>query len=152
MFRFSLQKALEVRARVERMKMKGLAEKLAIQQELETAIKEIRTKTAGQDGLLNAHKKQGRIDLIEWRMLQQFKDKMQVDLSGLNNKLSHAAQAVEEKRLELVEASRQRKTLEILREKEERRYQKKMTHFELLQADEAAGNYFLLNKAKGMHA
>ena len=152
MFRFSLQKALEVRDRVENMKMKDLAEKLAIQQEIEMSMEEIGEKKSGQDQLLNAHKKLGRIDLTEWRMLQQFKDKMQVDLNGLKIRLDQAAIEVEAKRMELVEASRQRKTLEILKDKEEARYLKKMNHLELVQADEMASNYYLLNKDKGMNA
>ena len=152
MFNFSLQTALEVRHRLERLKMKDLAEKLAVQQGLEQEILEIREHIADQDGHLGEHKRAGMINILEMRMLYQFKDKMNIDLGGLNGRLKQALVEVEEKRVLLVESSRQRKTLEILREKELIRYNKKIAREEMIQMDEAASNQFMQKRLQETNA
>ena len=137
MFRFSLQKALEVRERVEKVRMKEMAEKLARQKGIEYQIESIQDKIAGQDSQANQAKHLGRIDVNQLKMLIAFKAKKKLELNGLNQAFQKAVAETEARRLALVEASRQRKTL---------------AKNEQIQMDEAAGNHYFQHHHKGNHA
>ncbi|MBU2648576.1 flagellar export protein FliJ [bacterium] len=142
MFRFSLQIALDVRARQEKMKMKDLAEKLAVEQHITNQIDKIREDTqAAETGMNQA--KQARIFTIrQLKSLSGFKGRMKHTLALRMKELAVAKKAVMEKQEALIEASRSKKTLEILKEKEEKRYLEKISTIERKNMDEIAGNQF----------
>ena len=149
MFKFSLQTALDVRARQEKIRMKELAEKIAVQQSIQTEIDGIHNNLTTQDGQQDESKKAGRIDIMQMRMMQNFKNKSKLDLGKLGDKIEFAGQEVEEKRQNLVDASRLRKTLEILREKEKTKYIKWIGGLEQEMLDEVGGNIYFKNMQGG---
>jgi len=143
MFKFSLQTALNVRSRQEKLKMKALAEKLAVEQGIQSQIEQILQNTKESESNLN-HAKESRIFSVDQMLfLSRFKNKMKVDLSKCHEELEGAKKEVWDKQQDLIEASKKKKTLEILKEKEEKRYLENIANIERRSMDEIAGNQFV---------
>ena len=143
MFKFSLQIALNVRARQEKMKMKELAEKLAVEQNITNLINEIRENTQNAEAGMNRAKQNQMFTIRQLKSLSGFKGRMKYTLSLRKKELEEAKKEVAEKQQALIEASKLKKTLEILKEKEEKRYLEKISTIERKHMDEIAGNQFV---------
>ncbi|MCP4754223.1 MAG: flagellar export protein FliJ [Proteobacteria bacterium] len=142
MFRFSLQVALDVRSRQEKIKMKELAEKLAVEQEIRNQMDRIKEDTRQADLRSNRAKESRLFTIEQMKFLANFKSRMRVVTADCNNRLEAAKKEVKEKQLILIEASKAKKTLEILKEKENKRYLEKISAMERKNMDEIAGNQF----------
>jgi len=142
MFRFSLQTALNVRGRQEKMKMKELAEKLAVEHDIVNQINKISDDTRGADFGMNQAKQSRSFTIRELKSLSGFKGRMKHLLTLRHRELEEAKKEVLEKQQELIEASKLKKTLEILKEKEEKRYLEKISTIQRKNMDEIAGNQF----------
>ena len=149
MFHFSLQVALNVRSRQEKIKMKELAEALAIEQMFIKEIDQIFQNTAQADQNLNRMKMSNTFSIEQMKSLSHFKSRMKVVLARCQQDLQGAQHKVAEQQKILIEASKARKTLEILREKESRKYQEKITRLERKSMDEIAGNLFIRHQREG---
>ncbi len=143
MFRFSLQTALNVRSRQEKLKMKALAEKLAVERDIQSQIEQILQNTQDSELNLNQAKESKIFSVDQMRFLSRFKSKMKVDLTRCHEQLAIAKKDVWEKQQDLIEASKTKKTLEILKEKEEKRYLENISNIERRSMDEIAGNQFV---------
>ena len=143
MFKFSLQTALDVRSRQEKMRMKDLAEKLAVEQTIVTNIERIKANTKNAENELDTAKESRFMNIKQMIFLTDFKNRMKVVLIQTHQQLQAARKEVEEKQLALIEASKARKTIEILKEKEEKRYLEKISRIEKKNMDEIAGNLFI---------
>lgn len=143
MFRFSLQTALNVRARQEKMRMKDLAEKLAVEQNIINQINKIHSDTTIAEATMNRAKEARSFTIRELKSLSGFKGRMKHDLALRSQELEAAKKEVAEKQQALIEASKLKRTLEILREKEEKRYLEKISTIERKNMDEIAGNQFV---------
>ncbi|MBT4288571.1 MAG: flagellar export protein FliJ [Deltaproteobacteria bacterium] len=148
MFQFSLQTALDVRLRQEKIKMKDLAEKVAIEQSIKNQIDGTKNRAFQADISLNQKKQAGSFTIQELKMQSSFKARTKLELADYYQKLELAHQAVEEKQNILIQASRARKTLEILKEKELKRFMEKIAQLERKHMDEIAGNQFQRNRIK----
>jgi len=143
MFRFSMQTALDVRGKQEKLKMKELAEKLAVQHGLQSGIDDIDTGIRNADQQMNQAKQSGLINLSNLRQIEGYKHRMRVDRGRLEAKLKEAVVAAEAKRMELIEAAKKRRTLEILRDREKDRYDAHLAKLERAFTDETATNQFV---------
>ncbi|OGG95359.1 MAG: hypothetical protein A2527_07510 [Candidatus Lambdaproteobacteria bacterium RIFOXYD2_FULL_50_16] len=143
MFRFSMQTALDVRGKQERVKMKEMAERLAVQQGIEAGIAKIDQALIDADQKMNLAKRSGLLDLGSLRQIEGFKYRSKVERGRLEAKHKEAVRATEVKRLELIEAARRRRTLEILRDREEGRYTEHLARIERAFVDETATNQFV---------
>lgn len=139
-----------MRVRQEKVKMKEMAEALAIEKGIVDEINRIHSDTDQADANLDEMKRSAAFDLEQMRFLSRFKARMKVVLAGNLQKLSEAQKIVAEKQQELIEASKARKTLEILKEKEVKRFREKISRIERKSMDEIAGNMFIqqLKKAQ----
>ncbi len=146
MFQFSLQTALDVRSRQEKIKMKDLAEKLAIEQYIIDQIDQINDNTRQADLNLNVTKQSGVFTIEQMKYLSNFKQRMKVVLADCFESLEKAKAGVVKSQQALIEASRSKKTLEILKEKEQKRFMEKITKTERRNMDEIAGNLFVQKK------
>lgn len=140
MFRFSLQTALDVRSRQEKIKMKELAEKLTIEREIQQRIEDVNVSLLQADDNLNAMKQSGGVMIEQMKFLSHFKARMKVVQAKNHVQLTSIKAEVSKKQQALIEASRAKKTLEILRDKEEKRFLEKITSIERKSMDEIAGN------------
>ncbi|MBU3917325.1 flagellar export protein FliJ [bacterium] len=146
MFEFSLQTALDVRSRQEKIRMKELAEKLAIEQVIVNKIEQIKKDTTLADTNMNSAKQARVLSTEQMKLLSQFKGRMEVVMGQCQENLVIAKNAVAAKQKVLIEASRAKKTLEILKEKELKRAKEKTAMFERKNMDEIAGNIFVRNQ------
>ena len=113
MNRFTLQTALDVRSRQEKIRMKELAEKLVVERNIIQQIDDIMDNTAKAESGLNSSKESRTITIDHLRFLNDFKDRMKVVLADCYIRLEAAKQEVHEKQQMLIEASKAKKTLEI---------------------------------------
>jgi flagellar export protein FliJ len=143
MFTFTLQTALNVRGRQEKMCMKALAEKLAIERQILQRIEGIHSDTLKAETELNDALQSRHVSIDQMRFLSDFKNRMREALIVCHRELMAAQEAVARKQQALIEASRAKRTLEILREKEEKRYLEKFAMLERKHLDEIAGNQFV---------
>lgn len=146
MFKFSLQTALDIRQRLEKVKQKELAEKLAIEQQVKDAIQTIHQNVQSADQGLNESKMGKSFTIHQMKMLSNFKNRMDVKLEQHSKELDTAQKEVSEKQQKLIEAARDRKTLEILKEKEFKKKLEKQNALDRKNMDEVALNIFMRNK------
>ena len=146
MFKFSLQTALDIRERLEKVKQKELAEKLAREQQVKDAIQTIHQNVQSADQGLNQSKLGKNFTIHQMKMLSNFKNRMDVKLQQHSKELDEAQKEVAKKQQKLIEASRDRKTLDILKEKEFKKKLEKQTMLDRKNMDEVALNIFMRNK------
>ena len=142
MFEFSLQTALEVREREEKMRMKDLAEKLSAEQEIQRQIDQDRQKITDSDQNLNVAKREGLFTIDQMKQLVQFKDRKKRDITLLLQGLESAKQEVAFQQQLLLEARKRKKTMEILKDREQKGYWEKLAKQEQSFMDEVAGTMF----------
>jgi len=123
--------------------MKALAEKLAIEQQIQADIDRLRAEALHAETDLNKAKQSHCVSVDQMRFISQFKKRLRVVLAKRGNDLEAAQKEVAVKQQALIEASRAKKTLEILKEKEEKRYLEKIATLERKNLDEIAGNQFV---------
>jgi flagellar export protein FliJ len=143
MYKFSLQIALNVRARQEKMKMKDLAEKLAIEHGIQNQINKIHEDTQHAEAGMNQAKQSQTFTIRQLKSLSGFKGRMKYTLALRMKELEAAKKEVAEKQQALIEASKLKRTLEILKEKEEKKYLEKIATIQRKNMDEIAGNQFV---------
>jgi flagellar export protein FliJ len=142
MFHFSLQNVLEVRERFEKIKYKEYSAELLVQQglqgQLRTRVNSLRQSSSDID-----RTKQVTRTPLPMQLFNQYRRRLNAEIELLEQQLREQGEAVEVKRKELVEARRSHRALEILREKEFKRYQKALERRERAVMDEVASNYHL---------
>jgi flagellar export protein FliJ len=146
MYKFSLQIALNVRARQEKMKMKDLAEKLAVEHGIQNQINKIHEDTQNAESGMNQAKQAQTFTIRQLKSLSGFKGRMKYTLALRTQELEAAKKEVAEKQQALIEASKLKRTLEILKEKEEKKYLEKISTMQRKNMDEIAGNQFALKR------
>lgn len=146
MFKFSLQTALDIRQRVEKVKQKELAEKLAQEQQVKHMIQSIHQNINSADASVNQSKVGKNFTIHQMKLLSNFKNRMGLKLEQCSKELEFAQKEVAEKQVSLIEASKGRKTLEILKEKEFQKQLEKEKMLEQKNMDEVALNIFMRNQ------
>lgn len=144
MFHFRLESVLKVRERMARIRQKEFSEVMARQQVLDAKIlTHQQSLTRASEFTNQARRSSATVFPLE--MFNLFQRRLKGEIELLAEQKREEAQELETKRKILVEAKRAQRTLEILREKEQNRYQQEINRRERLTMDEVARNYFLLN-------
>ncbi|MGA1597738.1 MAG: flagellar export protein FliJ [bacterium] len=137
--RFSLQTALKVRERLEKMYQKALAEELQAEQRIQRQQDLVQEAMADNLSRTNQAKQQG-FTVMELQMSQHFERRLERILEVTDEHLRRQQQVVALKRQELTRASQKKRVLEILKEKQEREHYEEMERQERASADEIAQN------------
>lgn len=141
MFKFSLQTVLEVRERQEKIKYKEFSQELIRRQALQS-----RTDALKQDlvrtGKRSDELRQTTLSTMPLQLHEHFRKRINNEIGVLNEQVRQQEQSLEAKRLELVKARQEHRTMEILREKEMSRYDAAENRRERALMDEVASNYF----------
>ncbi len=145
MFRFSLQNVLEVRERFEKIKYKEYSAELLVQQGLRRQT-ESRQEALRSSGQHLEQVKQASPSTLPMQWHNQYRQRLEEEMEVLAAQLRDQNEAVEEKRKELVEARRSHRALEILRDKELKRYRKTQERLERAVMDEIAAIYHLYHQ------
>ncbi len=138
--RFSLETALKVRERLEKLYQKALAEQVQLE------IQHRDRKILMQDALeiynndLDKAKTEG-VTLNQLLLGGLFQQRVEQHLEHTQDLLNEQLEVVELKRHELTQATQKKRVLEILKGKEIQKYKAEMERLERLEADEIAQNY-----------
>ena len=135
--RFRLETALKVRERLEKLYQKALAEQVQIQQELRDHKKLMEGALETHDLNLNQSKKSG-FTFMQLQMSDHFKERLGLQMEVTQNQLKEHEQVIELKRQELTRATQKKRVLEILKEKQQQRFEEERDRQERQEADEIA--------------
>ena len=145
MFRFSLQTVLDVRERFERIKYKEYSQELLVKQRLDSGrgarVQAIRRAGENADQLRTTTH-----TALPLQLHDQFRRRLLDEIQVLDGQLRDQDELVDVKRKELVEARRSHRALEILREKEYKRYLSEEAKRERTVMDEVATNYHIFRQ------
>ena len=140
MKRFRLETALKVRERLEKLYQKALAEQVQLEQQYSDR------KQLMQDALNNYNNeldeaKAHDVTINQLLLGGQFQQRIEQQLELTQDQLNEQLEVVELKRHELTQATQKKRVLEILKEKENKKFRVETERLERLEADEIAQNY-----------
>ncbi len=138
--KFSLQTALNVRERIEKLKQKEFAEQLKIAQDLKSQIEAYGVEFEQSKQNVNQLKNQ-RFTVAHLQFHDQFRKRLKQQTAVLEQQLQEQNEVVEVKQQNLIKATQDRRALEILKEKELKRFRKKQEKLERIEMDEIARNF-----------
>ena len=138
--RFSLETALKVRKRLEKFYQKALADEVQAEQqykenlELMSSALDVHTKD------LDDAKENG-LTISQLILGGHFQQRIGQQMELIEYQLKEQQEVVDLKRHELTLATQKKRVLEILKDKENKKYIDEMERLERLEADEIAQNY-----------
>ena len=137
---FSLETALSVRERLEKLYQKALAEQVQIEKQHREIINVMHDALEAHNNDLDEAKKNS-VTLNQLLMGGDFQLRIKNNLEIRKEKLKEQLEVVELKRNELTKATQKKRVFEILKEKEIKEFQAEEERLERLEADEIAQNY-----------
>ena len=138
--RFSLETALKVRERLEKLYQKALAEQVQLEQQHRNRKKLMQDALEIHNNDLDKAKAEG-VTLNQLLLGGLFQQRVEQHLEHTQDLLNEQLEVVELKRHELTQATQKKRVLEILKGKEIQKYKTEMERLERLEADEIAQNY-----------
>jgi len=138
--RFSLETALKVRERLEKLYQKALAEQVQLEQQHRDRKKLIQEALDIHNNDLDKAKAEG-VTISQLLMGGNFQQRIKQHLELTQAQLDKQLEVVELKRHELTQATQKKRVLEILKEKEIEKFKVETERLERLEADEIAQNY-----------
>jgi len=140
MYRFSLETALKVRKRLEKFYQKALADELQSEQEYKEKLKLMTSALDIHNKDLDDAKEKG-LTISKLILGGNFQQRIGQQIEIVEYQLKEQQEVVDLKRHELTLATQKKRVLEILKDKENKKYLDEMERLERLQADEIAQNY-----------
>ena len=138
--RFSLETALKVRERLEKLYQKALAEQVQLEQQHRDRKKLIQEALDIHNNDLDKAKAEG-VTISQLLMGGNFQQRIKQHLELTQAQLDEQLEVVELKRHELTQATQKKRVLEILKEKEFEKFKVETERLERLEADEIAQSY-----------
>ena len=138
--RFSLETALKVRERLEKLYQKALAEQVQLEQQHRDRKKLIQEALDIHNNDLDKAKAEG-VTISQLLMGGNFQQRIKQHLELTQAQLDEQLEVVELKRHELTQATQKKRVLEILKENEIEKFKIETERLERLEADEIAQNY-----------
>ena len=140
MSRFSLETALKVRKRLEKFYQKALADEVKAEQQYNEKLELM-------SSALDVHNKdlddakENELSISQLILGGQFQQRIEQQMELIEYQLKEQQEVVDLKRHELTLATQKKRVLEILKDKENKKYINEMERLERLEADEIAQNY-----------
>ena len=138
--RFSLETALKVRKRLEKFYQKALADEVQSEQKYKENLELISRSLEIHNKDLDDAKHKG-ITISQLILSGQFQQRIEQQMELIEYQLKEQQEIVDLKRHELTIATQKKRALEILKDKENKKYIDEMERQERLEADEIAQNY-----------
>jgi flagellar FliJ protein len=141
-FTFSLETALEVRRRAEETVQLELAAKLRELREARSAIADVSNQLADmqRDAL---EQRRGRADIVAFRQVVSYRHALKSAMLAKGREIERLQGEEREIRARLVEAIRQRRAIEAVREKRYQQWRKEYQTEERVVTDEVSQNVFI---------
>ena len=138
--RFSLETALKVRERLEKFYKKALADELLSEQQYKEKLKLMCSSLEIHNKDLDYAKENG-LTISKLILGGQFQQRIKQQMELIEYQLKEQQEVVDLKRHELTIATQKKRVLEILKDKENKKYIDEIERLERLEADEIAQNY-----------
>ena len=140
MKRFRLETALKVRDRLEKLYQKALAEQVKLEQQYRDRKRLMKDALNNYNNELDEAKAHD-VTINQLLMGGQFQQRIEQQLELTQDQLNEQLKVVELKRHELIQATQKKRVLEILKEKEIKKFRDETERLDRLEADEIAQNY-----------
>ena len=138
--RFSLETALKVRKRLEKFYQKALADEVQAEQQYKEKLELMGSALDVHNKDLDDAKENG-LSISQLILGGHFKQRIEQQMELVEYQLQEQREVVDLKRHELTLATQKKRVLEILKDKENKKYIDEMERLERLEADEIAQNY-----------
>ena len=138
--RFSLETALKVRKRLEKFYQKALADEVQAEQQYKEKLELMNVALDVHNKGLDDAKENG-LTISQLILGGHFQQRIEQQRELIEYKLKEQQEVVDLKRHELTIATQKKRVLEILKDKESKKYIDEMERLERLEADEIAQNY-----------
>ena len=139
MNKFKLQTALKVRERLEKLYQKSFAEQVQVTQRLDDQLG-ILEEAFQENNFVVDQAKQNGFTIADLVRANDFGQRLKYHQSVVQDQMIEQQELIERRRQELVSATQQKRVLEILREKHERREREKVQREETFELDEVSLN------------
>ena len=140
MTRFSLETALKVRKRLEKFYQKALADEVQAEQQYKERLQLMSSALEIHNKELD-DAKENRLTISQLILGGHFQQRIEQQMELTEYQLKEQQEVVDLKRHELTLATQKKRVLEILKDKENKKYRDEMERLERLEADEIAQNY-----------
>ena len=138
--RFSLETALKVRKRLEKFYQKALADEVQAEQQHKEKLELMNDALDVHNKDLDDAKENG-LTISQLILGGNFQQRIEQQMELIEYQLKEQQEIVDLKRHELTLATQKKRVLEILKDKENKKYIIEMERLERLEADEIAQNY-----------
>ena len=138
--RFSLETALKVRNRLEKFYQKALADEVQEEQQYKEKLELMSSAIDVHNKDLDDAKENG-LTISQLILGGHFQQRIEQQMELIGYQLKEQQEVVDLKRHELTLATQKKRVLEILKDKENKKYIDEMERLERLEADEIAQNY-----------
>ena len=138
--RFSLETALKVRKRLEKFYQKALADEVQAEQQYKEKLELMSSAIDVHNKDLDNAKENG-LTISQLILGGQFQQRIEQQMELIKYQLKEQQEVVDLKRHELTLATQKKRVLEILKDKENKKYIDEMERLERLEADEISQNY-----------
>lgn len=138
--RFTLETALKVRKRLEKFYQKALADEVQAEQQYKEKLELISSALDVHNKDLDDAKENG-LTISQLILGGHFQQRIEQQMELIGYQLKEQQEVVDLKRHELTLATQKKRVLEILKDKENKKYIDEMERLERLEADEIAQNY-----------
>ena len=138
--RFSLETALKVRKRLEKFYQKALADEVKSEQQYKENLELMSSALETHNKDLDYAKVNG-LTISQLILGGDFQQRIEQQMELIEYQLKEQEEVVDLKRHELTLATQKKRVLEILKEKENKKYIDEMERLDRLEADEIAQNY-----------
>ena len=138
--RFSLETALKVRKRLEKFYQKALADEVKSEKQYKEKLELMSSDLEMHNKDLDDAKGSG-LSISQLILGGHFKQRIEQQMELIEYQLKEQHEIVDLKRHELTLATQKKRVLEILKDKENKKYIDEMERLERLEADEIAQNY-----------
>ena len=138
--RFSLETALKVRKRLEKFYQKALADEVQAEQQYKEKLELMSSALEVHNKDLDDAKENG-LTISQLILGGHFQQRIEQQMELIGYQLKEQQEVVDLKRHELTLATQKKRVLEILKDKENKKYIDEMERLERLEADEIAQNY-----------
>ena len=140
MKRFRLETALKVRERLEKLYQKALADEVQAEQQYKERLQLMSSALEIHNKDLDDAKENG-LTISQLILGGHFQQRIEQQMELTEYQLKEQQEVVDLKRHELTLATQKKRVLEILKDKENKKYIDEMERLERLEADEIAQNY-----------
>ena len=138
--RFTLETALKVRKRLEKFYQKALADEVQAEQQYKERLQLMSSALEIHNKDLDDAKENG-LTISQLILGGHFQQRIEQQMELTGYQLKEQQEVVDLKRHELTLATQKKRVLEILKDKENKKYIDEMERLERLEADEIAQNY-----------